>query len=357
MMSDLTEEIKDIRKKWVEDSKLNGHYELAKKLYSKPTGINADKRWLSSNKEFKPLRDLLGQSIDPITKRFYSTYLENQNVEQFVMSPEIAYEVQVLVKGLMGKLEDIKRLMPTVMPPYQKICVEMPLTIPIREMRSPLLDDAQSQVQRIGAYIETTLLEDGSVTFSFSPYYEFVSGFVNFSNIILTHHKDEHLEGFLGFVMRDFGMVWNAMFHPAMTSYAADNNVSPKEFYEKVGDLDLLKAMGGEAVEEVPSLFFAWLVLLNSKSGVTKTKVQARMPHPKLGKRERARRGRSAYTVVSLSDTESVDAEGLVTQQHIVSAHRVRGHFKARKSGLYWWRPHVRGIGELKEREGYVVTA
>lgn len=34
-------------------------------------------------------------------------------------------------------------------------------------------------------------------------------------------------------------------------------------------------------------------------------------------------------------------------------AHVVRGHFKERKTGTYWWNPHIAGKGEVKEREGY----
>jgi hypothetical protein len=32
---------------------------------------------------------------------------------------------------------------------------------------------------------------------------------------------------------------------------------------------------------------------------------------------------------------------------HEIRAHLVRGHFKIRQSGIYWWSPHVRGKAAL----------
>jgi len=33
--------------------------------------------------------------------------------------------------------------------------------------------------------------------------------------------------------------------------------------------------------------------------------------------------------------------------------HWVRGHFKKRKTGVFWWKPHLAGSGELKTKSGY----
>jgi hypothetical protein len=352
----LEDKIKEIRKGYVEDAKRDNTYQAIKDAYAKPTGVNPDKRWVVTNKEFKPLKDLLAQGSDPITKKFAEKLAKKEGVEQFIMTPEMAFEVQKLTKSIAGDLKSIEKLTPKVMPPYPRMCVEMPFTAEVSGMRNPIEDESQMQLQRVGAYIETGLNEDGTLMFTFEPYYEFVSGHVNFSNVVLVHDNNKCLDLFLHFELRDFGMIWNAMFNSAMLETAIENNVPPEQFWGHGKGTDLLMAMAGEAVEEVPSLFFAWLVLLNSKSGITKTKVNPRFAHPKLGKRERARRGRSGYTIVSLTDTEDVDSEGLVTRKHIVNAHRVRGHFKAKRSGLYWWRPHIRGVGELKEREAYKIT-
>lgn len=349
-------DVNEIRENWFKKLKDSGRKEFLEAVYKKPTGINHEKRWIISNKEFKPLRDLLGQSSDPITTRFYNDLQQQKDIEQFVMSPEMAVEVQRLAKDSINNPKTIVDLMPKIKPPYEKVCVEMPMIDAVSNMRTPITHEGMSRINRVGAFITTVEEEDG-ISFSFAPYFEFESGYVISSHILLIHKNNKTLEDFLHIKLENLDMVWNSTFHPALISVAMEERVGPEEFWQRMGNTpDLLYAMSVEAVEEVPTLFFAWLVLLNSKSGVTKTKVQARIPHPKLGKRERARRGRSAYTVVSLSDMEDVDSEGLVTQKHIISAHRVRGHFKARKSGLYWWRPYVRGVGELKEREGYVVT-
>lgn len=37
------------------------------------------------------------------------------------------------------------------------------------------------------------------------------------------------------------------------------------------------------------------------------------------------------------------------------TAHLVRGHFKRRKTGTFWWKPHIAGSGELKKRDAYIV--
>lgn len=39
----------------------------------------------------------------------------------------------------------------------------------------------------------------------------------------------------------------------------------------------------------------------------------------------------------------------------LVQAHLVRGHFKRRKTGVFWWKPHIAGSGELKKRDAYIV--
>ena len=48
-------------------------------------------------------------------------------------------------------------------------------------------------------------------------------------------------------------------------------------------------------------------------------------------------------------------ASGLSRQQ--AEMHLVRGHFKVRKSGVYWWSPHPRGAGTLRRRKTYEVHA
>ena len=49
----------------------NVNMEMGRKILDKPTGDNVEKRWLVTNKEFKPLRDLLKISRDPICQSFH----------------------------------------------------------------------------------------------------------------------------------------------------------------------------------------------------------------------------------------------------------------------------------------------
>jgi hypothetical protein len=60
------------------------------------------------------------------------------------------------------------------------------------------------------------------------------------------------------------------------------------------------------------------------------------------------------YTVVSLSAVETV-SQGVTSQRADVEAHLVRGHFKRRNSGVYWWNPFIRGTGEVKQRKAYIM--
>jgi len=97
------------------------------------------------------------------------------------------------------------------------------------------------------------------------------------------------------------------------------------------------------------------VTLMNARNGITRTVMPAIKPPAGAGKKTKREKSRSKFTVVSLSDVEQVDSEGKVTPRNLPSAHKVRGHFKRKKKGLYWWRPHVRGLGQLQEREAYVV--
>ena len=177
------------------------------------------------------------------------------------------------------------------------------------------------------------------------------------SHVTLYHKSDQLIPNLFPIQFVDLGMVWNGMFSTAFGKTMIKQGVTPEKLINEK-TREAFKQVVVESAEEIPNLFVAWLILLNSKSGVTKTKVREIYPNTKLGKRERNRRSRSAYTVVSLTDTENVDADsGVVTEKHIIGAHRVRGHFKAKKWGVFWWRPHVRGVGEVKDREAYKLTA
>lgn len=68
------------------------------------------------------------------------------------------------------------------------------------------------------------------------------------------------------------------------------------------------------------------------------------------GKKRKARR----YTHVYLDKVEYIKNDAPVMRTDM-QAHMVRGHFKRKKNGIFWWNPFVRGRGKLNKREAYIV--
>jgi hypothetical protein len=59
---------------------------------------------------------------------------------------------------------------------------------------------------------------------------------------------------------------------------------------------------------------------------------------------------------LSIADYEHQD--GQPRAEHVrnqAMKHYVKGHFKICKSGIYWWNAFLRGHGEYKAREAYLV--
>jgi hypothetical protein len=102
------------------------------------------------------------------------------------------------------------------------------------------------------------------------------------------------------------------------------------------------------------------LILLNSKNGVD---TRQHEPPVKLNKARR-KRGQPeliSYHEVTIKlgsgDQRAAGRHGLTPEE--IRRHLVRGHFKVRKSGVYWWRSHIRGSeakGEVQHSLYKVVT-
>lgn len=92
------------------------------------------------------------------------------------------------------------------------------------------------------------------------------------------------------------------------------------------------------------------------KTGIAKTRSQCSIINPKKSKESKRRAGtrKHFFTTVTLDAVEIVKGREIVRREG-VTAHTVRGHFKKRKSGLFWWNPFVRGSGKVRERDGYIV--
>lgn len=83
-----------------------------------------------------------------------------------------------------------------------------------------------------------------------------------------------------------------------------------------------------------------------------KKSVRAELPK-KLAKK-RLRKSSSTFvgkfTVIKPVDS---DYQGHEAQGGTKAAHWVRGHWKRRKTGVYWWKAHIAGSGQLKPKTGY----
>lgn len=79
--------------------------------------------------------------------------------------------------------------------------------------------------------------------------------------------------------------------------------------------------------------------------------------HPgKYGKKKReAAKNLFAGTYTTVRPKEYAQ----ITQNHtgkVLAAHWVRGHFKTRKTGIFWWQPHIAGSGPTQHRTAYILS-
>lgn len=58
-------------------------------------------------------------------------------------------------------------------------------------------------------------------------------------------------------------------------------------------------------------------------------------------------------TNIRLNKVHARTANASGMSREVARRHMVRGHFKLRSSGVYWWSAHIRGMGELMKREEY----
>lgn len=102
----------------------------------------------------------------------------------------------------------------------------------------------------------------------------------------------------------------------------------------------------------------AALCLLSAKAGVNKEPADL----AKINKRRKinGKRELLSYSTVkiaiSLREERAANAAGMTAAE--MRQHIVRGHFKVRPSGVYWWRPFVRGKASAGTvvRQGYSVS-
>lgn len=105
-------------------------------------------------------------------------------------------------------------------------------------------------------------------------------------------------------------------------------------------------------------LIMALLCLINSRNCLDVTKVEPPANKARLKRGNKPLLGYSEVQI-NLSKRDANAAKKLGLSQAEIRRHIVRGHFKIRKGGVFWWRPFIRGnpvSGEVL-RSAYSVTS
>jgi hypothetical protein len=106
-----------------------------------------------------------------------------------------------------------------------------------------------------------------------------------------------------------------------------------------------------------PWFWLAVMALLNAKNGASAVYIPA--PEALNARRRKAGKPEKVdyhQLTLRLGPHDAPRARGGVSDRGAMRAHTVRGHFKIRKSGVYWWRPFIRGeVAEGFARKSYKV--
>lgn len=269
----------------------------------------------------------------------------------FVLSPEISLAAEKLVRSSTFKFPELD----DIYMPYEHTAIEYELTPEIRAIRGDITPGTH-QVTRIGAYIHA--IQSTPKRFVCTPYWELGGGRRQHSMVSFLFGTDWQGLATISLNTKPTyeGSV-EAMILPCLGVIRGLDSVgvTPEQFTQQLHN-PVVQQHIHEAGVEVPLLMFASSMLISCKSGMAKSRVDARTPSTLgLGARKRKALSSSAYTIVHLSALESVNDRGVVTSHVGTAAHYVRGHFKQRKHGVYWWNPFIRGTGEPRKRDAYIV--
>ena len=275
-----------------------------------------------------------------------------EQTEIFVLSPEVALAAEKLVRSKAFKMPDLSQLRF----PYPHMAIEIPFTDEIRKLRSGVAEGL-FPIQRVGIYIHSSPDHDWlncstywgyeDPAFIEPPLYSFSLGVNDIPAPTVGVATPQNPQDAVYFKMLPSLCIMDAFVR---------HNVPPEK-------LDVLFTHSNanlairESVTELPLLLFACTLMLNCKTGVKRTTVQARTAPvgQKLGGKKKKQYTASRYTVLHLEEVETVGADGTIGRRADIAAHYVRGHFKQRLGGIYWWNPFVRGKGVPNKREAYVV--
>lgn len=310
---------------------------------------------------YKPLANLVrdGALIDGAAHPLFI----DASTEVFVFSDETALAIESLVRSKTFALPqpDTLRL------PYKNMVVELPLTEDVQRLRGDAETAGAQPIARVAAIIrETGEGEDRLI--SFTPFWQYAMGQIGMSvaTFIVGTHLPEMLSQYRLQLMAAENHASSTVVafipSPTVVHMMQTSGVPPEA---AVGMFDTLVTqaphMITQGASEIAALLFASSLLLTCRSGVSTyavpVVVASGCSYPgKLGQRKRAERSRDRFTRVYLTALEQVDADGSVQPASDRQAHYVRGHFKQRASGVFWWNPFVRGSGELRNRAAYIVT-
>lgn len=304
----------------------------------------------------KPLIDELwdrGEYSEHGLRMNFEDVAPKKSTQIFALSPEIALAAENLVRSKAFAFPPVDDMHM----PYEHTAIEYDLTPEVKALRDNGLQGSES-ICRVGAYVREI---KNPHSFLCTPYWQFSDGRVQSSVLSFVYGIDTPPG--MGVVSlspnkQGRGAIDVAVMpNRAMVKGLVRANVSP-EYFAEVSRTEQMLIHTRESAVEVPLLLFACSMLLNCRSGMAKARVDARTPNQSgLGEKKRKKLSSSAYTLVHLLALEDVSPTGEVTSRVGTAAHFVRGHFKQRKSGVYWWNSFVRGTGEPRKRIAYNVEA
>jgi len=149
--------------------------------------------------------------------------------------------------------------------------------------------------------------------------------------------------------MKEFAGMCSYTIVPYSRTFIENLRAESEERFAK-----LLKYSQGD-LEGEAQLLVSVLCLLNAKNCVSREPIDVTKPN-KL-RRLRGKKPLLSYSNVEINlsrrDAEYARQSGMSDIE--IRRHIVRGHFKVRKTGVYWWRPFLRGDASLGEvrRSGY----
>lgn len=281
----------------------------------------------------------------------FNNVADRAHTQTFVLSEEVALAAEKLIKQPSFIPPDIHNLHL----PYPYMAVEYELTPQIREMRGVVKPGAHP-IRSVGVHMRTVENKVTGTQIVCHPYWEFTTGVIHCSLFTFIFGLPSDGLPVMEFGNSNFAPVKAVVIPVATVMSWFENSGVPPEQAVKIFTSKELATHMHESGEELPIMLFACGALLSCKSGVTQKHIKAKAPAMHgVGERKRKALSHNAYTVVHLSALETVDDDGAVTSKVDMAAHYVRGHFKQRRTGVYWWSPFIRGNGELRKRDAYII--